>query len=1020
MLIIAVWQLFLTFRTNTVEKNAEKYAATMSANIEDGAAKEFAAKKSLQSYLDSVSNETVLNLGLIKFSYNDLKRQQLQLGLDLKGGMSVVMQVNLRDLIIVLADGNDKDDDFQKALDEATKQQASSSSDYVTLFVNAFEKAAPKRKLAEFFYTNPAMKEESITFNSSNAEVRAAIRKKTNETVKTTFERLKQRIDKFGVAQPNVSLDEGTDRIIVELPGIQNPERARRFLQASAVLEFWDVYEIQEVVGGLQRADDYLKNKTAKKDAEQVTETVDTTDSTTANDTTATATTADTTKVADTAVAAQKTDTSKANTSAGPLLSLLDVNRGQYSQTFIGLADKNDRERISEMLAEAQSKSFFPKDLKFLWSQKPNKNYETNELTNNYILYAIRTYNKPAQLEGDQVASATETLDQRSNEIAVSLTLKRDGAVAWGRMTERAFPTKKSIAIVLDDEVVSAPHVQAVMKDGRSQITGNFTSQEAEDFANILQVGKLPAKTDIIEENVVGPSLGKDNINRSLISLAAGLGFVLAFMILYYAGAGIVSIVALFANLVFIYVAISSLGTVLTLPGIAGIVLTMGMAVDANVIIFERIREELREGKSLAAAISEGFQNSYSSIIDANVTTILTAIILAAFGLGPVKGFAVVLTIGVLTSMFTAVLVGHLIINWWTEDKGKDLSFSTKTTDAALANAKYDFIGNRKKAYIVSGTIILLGIISFFVRGFELGVDFKGGRSYAITFEEPVSRDKVSDVLEEKFGEKPFVKTFGDANTLEITTAYEINSTAENADQKVLEKLYEGVVELTGKDEGIDKFASSDTTGAVSATHITRSIKVGPTVADDITKSAYEAGLLALLAIFLYILIRFNKWQYSLGAVAALFHDVLVVLGIFSIFHGIIPFSMEIDQAFVAAILTLIGYSINDTVIVFDRLREYFNAYTTGTRAQIINAAVNNTISRTTITSFTTLLVVLILFLFGGSSIKGFSFALVVGIIVGTYSSIFIATPIMYDLTKDEELKPKVVEKKPADKKKDK
>ncbi len=987
MMIIAVWQLFLNYRTNGVEKEAAQYGQSAVMSMENGAVKDFTAKKLEQEYLDSISDEKVLNLGLISYSYNDLKKQQLQLGLDLKGGMSLVLQVDLRDLIILLADGNDQDEDFQAALKNATLAQQNSAVDYVTLFKNAFEEQAPDRKLAEFFYTNSLMKDDEagnkgIGLTSSNEEVAAAIRLKADETVTSTFERLKQRIDKFGVTQPNVSLDANTDRIVVELPGVENPERARNFVQATAELKFWDIYEIQEIAGGFVRANDYFKG------LEERGETIS---SDNAQDSTATST--DSTATPDSTTV---TDSIQANTmDVGPLFNVLQLNQGQFDQTYIGLANKNDKKKVDEYLAAAKKKNFFPKDVMFLWGQKPMKKDNTsNELTDDYVLYAIRTYNKQAPLEGDQVASASPQLDQQSNEVAVSLNLKRDGARAWGQLTEKAYPTRKSIAIVLDGEVVSAPHVQAVMKDGRSQITGNFSATEAQDFANILQVGKLPAKIEIIEENVVGPSLGQENIDRSILSLAIGLGLVLAFMVFYYGGAGIFSIVALLANLVFIYVALSSIGTVVTLPGMAGIVLTIGMAVDANVIIFERVREELRDGKSLLISIKDGFSNSYSAIIDANVTTLLTAIILFYFGLGPIKGFAAVLMVGVITSLFTAVLVGRLIIDWWTDGKGKDLSFSTPPTNNAFAKANFDFIGKRKIAYAISGTIIVLGLISMVVRGFELGVDFKGGYSYAVEFEEPVTREAVKELFadEKYFGEEPTVKTFGDANTLEITTTYKIKAPAtENPDSIVLDRLYAGIAELTGKDEGLAKFAGTDANGERSATKLTRSIKVGPTIADDITKSSFEAGIYALLLIFLYIFIRFNKWQYSAGAVAALFHDVLIVLSIFSIFYGILPFSLEIDQAFIAAILTVIGYSINDTVVIFDRVREFLNIYTKNDKTDVINKAINSTVSRTVITSLTTLLVVAILFLFGGSSIKGFSFALLIGIIVGTYSSVFIA-----------------------------
>ena len=1005
MMIIAVWQLFLNFRTNGVENEATQYGQQTVTSMEDGAVKDFTAKQLEQGYLDSVSDETVLNLGLIKYSYNDLKKQQLQLGLDLKGGMSLVLQVDLRDLIILLADGNEKDEDFQAALNNATAAQQNSAVDYVTLFKNAFEEVAPDRQLAEFFYTNSLMKgdgddDKGIGLTSTNAEVAAAIRKKADETVVSTFERLKQRIDKFGVTQPNVSLDANTDRIVVELPGVENPERARNFVQATAELKFWDIYEIQEIAGGFVKANDYFQKLEDNGDlfTKEDTSTIDSDSSST---------------VVDNSTETPDDSTQTDAIGSGPLFDLFELNRGQYDQTYIGLANKNDKKKVGELLIAAQKKNFFPKDVIFLWGQKPFKDYTTNEFTDDYVLYAMRTYNKPAPLEGDQVASASPQLDAQSNEVAVSLTLKRDGARAWGQLTEKAYPTRKSIAIALDGEVVSAPHVQAVMKDGRSQITGNFSATEAQDFANILQVGKLPAKIEIIEENVVGPSLGQENIDRSIFSLAIGLGLVLAFMVFYYGGAGIVSIIALVANLVFIYVALSSIGTVVTLPGMAGIVLTIGMAVDANVIIFERVREELRDGKSLIASIRDGFSNSYSAIIDANVTTLLVAFILFYFGLGPIKGFAAVLMVGVITSLFTAVLVGRLIIDWWTEKKEKNLTFSTPPTNNAFANANFDFIGRRKIAYMISGTIIVLGIISMIARGFELGVDFKGGYSYAVEFEEPVTRDAVRQLFadDKYFGEEPSVKTFGDANTLEITTTYKIKApVTENPDSIVLDRLYAGIVELTGKDDGLKKFAGTDENGERSVNKMTRSIKVGPTIADDITKSSFEAGIYALLLIFLYIFIRFNKWQYSAGAVAALFHDVLIVLSIFSIFHGILPFSLEIDQAFIAALLTVIGYSINDTVVVFDRIREYVNSYSADSKKDLINRAVNNTISRTIITSLTTLFVVLILFLFGGSSIKGFAFALVIGILVGTYSSVFVATPIMHDLTG--EFEAKTVQKK--------
>ena len=649
-------------------------------------------------------------------------------------------------------------------------------------------------------------------------------------------------------------------------------------------------------------------------------------------------------------------------------------------------------------------------DLKFVWASKVNKD-DDGEETDRINLYAVKMVNGEAPLQGDVVTDASADLDQETNQFVVNVNMGgrnekgASGAQIWARMTTANAPTKRQVAIVLDNELVSAPAVQSVISGGRTQISGDFDSQEANDLANMLQVGKLPADIDIIEENIVGPSLGQANINSSLIAITIGFVLVLIFMMLYYGSGGVISIIALLLNLVFIFGSLAQLGTVLTLPGFAGVILTIGMAVDANVIIFERIREELRGGKSMMIAVKDGFQASYSAIIDANVTTILTGFVLYKFGLGPIKGFAAILIIGVIASLFTAVLVGRLLIEWWTQEKGKSIAFSTKMSESAFANLNYDFIKMRKISYAISGAIILAGLISFATVGFQQGVDFKGGYSYAIEFEKTVTADEVRTVMTDVFKEEPTVKSFGGNNTYEITTTYLIDSKDSTADKQVLAKLFEGAQTLSGN----TTMKQDDFVRGGADTKLTRSIKVGATIADDIKSSAFYAAIFALLLIFLYIFIRFRKWQYSLGAVAALFHDVLIVLSIFSIGSVFLPFSVEINQVFIGAILTVIGYSINDTVVVFDRIREFINAYTKKDKKEVFNLAVNNTISRTLITSLTTLFMVLVLFLFGGSSIKGFAFALVVGIIVGTYSSIFIATPIVFDSTGD--MKPKEVGK---------
>ena len=655
----------------------------------------------------------------------------------------------------------------------------------------------------------------------------------------------------------------------------------------------------------------------------------------------------------------------------------------------------------------------FPRNMEFRWGNKPVTFDEDSELDNQfgddaYMLYAIRKDGNrdEAPIEGDRVTNASSSPSQ-TGEIEVLLRMDGKGAKKWGEMTTAAAQdNNREIAIVLDKRVVSAPTVNEPILGGSSSISGGFSAQEAEDLAKMLQVGKLPADIKIVQESLVGPSLGKENISRSLNALMIGFGLVFLFMIVYYGSGGLVSIIALLLNIFFIGGTLASLGTVLTLPGIAGIVLTIGMAVDANVIIYERIREELREGKSLIMSIKDGFQHSYSAIIDANVTTILVAAVLAYFGMGPIKGFAVVLIIGVISSLFTAVLVGRLIIDWWTGGD-RNMTFWTGFSKNAFANLSIDWLGKRKVAYVISGIIILLGIGSFFTKGFELGVDFKGGYSYNVQVDESINVDPeaIRVALNESFdGASTVVKAVSTGNAFNVTTSYLIDTNENESDAKAMEQLFAGINSAVGGGLDIDNFKDPDGSG----TFVNNSSKVGPTIADDIKTSSLWATIFSLLLIFGYIFIRFSKWQYSMGAVAALFHDVLFVLSIFSIFHGILPFSMEIDQAFIAAILTVIGYSINDTVVVFDRVREFMGNYTKLSKEEVINRAINSTVSRTVITSLTTLFVILILFIFGGGSIKGFAFALLIGVIVGTYSSIFIATPIMSDLTDD--LKP--IEKK--------
>lgn len=960
--IVFLGQFLLTFPTSTVERNAHNHASGVAAAGGD-------YKAARAAYLDSMSTVKIAGTKWLKeYTYQDLKKQQLALGLDLKGGMSVVLQVDLQEFVRTMGN-NSKDPAFVSALDKASATLSQGGgSDYISIFAKEFKTASNGQPMASIFSRNESLSND-IKFDSGDDVVVRVLRQKANETVKSTYDRLKERIDEFGVTQPNVSLDATRDLIVVELPGVDNPKRARNMLSATAKLEFWDVYRLTDpgVFPALQSADAKAKAMMAG-DTSSVT-TVDT----------------------------------SANAQRGPIFSNLQIN-GQlaFGPAVLGLADKNKIKYINEWLEKPAVKGFFPSDMVFAWSQKPVKANATDGEGSTYELYALKAKRggsgSGAGLDGGCVTNASVSPDE-TGKAAVSLKMNTTGARIWGEMTTAAFnDKKKQIAVVLDDKVVSAPNVNSPILSGDSQITGNYTIEEAQDFARILQIGKLPAKTKIIQESVVGPSLGQDNINKSLISLGLGLLAIIFLMSTYYSSAGVLAIVGLIVNIFFIIGSLTSYGTVLTLPGIAGIVLTMASAVDANVIIYERCREELAEGKKLLEAVRDGFKHSYPAIFDANISNLLIAFVMAYFGLGPIKGFAVVLIIGIVSTLFTAVFLVQYLMEWWM-NRGNNVSFSQRWSSNILRNVNYDWVGKRKYAYIVSSLVIALGIGSYFTRGFELGVDFKGGYSYNVQFAENsnVSVEALRNAIEANLssGGVPIVKAIDTKNSFNIVTSYMIDDNSSEASEKVTAKIHEAINSLTPV--SLDEFKKHDFGG----THITSFSKVGSYVADDIRNSAFKATALSLLLIFLYITFRFSKWQFSLGAVIALFHDVLLVLALFSMLHGVLPFSLEIDQAFVAALLTVIGYSMNDTVVVYDRIREFINKYSGKSKAEVINDAINNTLSRTVMTSFITFLSMFILFAFGGSSVRGFAFALVVGIVVGTYSSIFVATPIMVDLTSE-------------------
>jgi SecD/SecF fusion protein len=965
LLLVCASQFLYYIPTNKVEKDADSYAQRMNTS----AATPFQLREARNHFLDSMSSETIFKSTVLgNYTYSDLKSKQLALGLDLKGGMSVLLQVDLKDFLDALS-GKSTDPNFVNALKNAKAIQKQSQGDYISLFVEEYRKLAGDNKLASIFARNESLK-GAINGFSTDAEVQALIRRKANETVEETHKRLTQRIDKLGVVQPNISLDKARDIIIVELPGIENEKRAEEFLTAAAKLEFWEVYRVSDngIAQALTDADNTLK-AIAK---------------------------GDTSKVA-------TLDTSK-NTVAGPLFSALSPNGGQLSPAVIGVTEKNKRALVMEMLNTPQIASKFPRDLSFRWAKDPMVD-ATKKSTNQYQLYAVKKSagkDGPA-LDGERVVDARAQSGDKSGGIEVSLTMDAAGAAAWGNLTRMcAQDNKREVAILLDDEVVSAPSVNTPILEGRSSITGNYTVQEAQDFASVLQVGKLPAKAEIIAKSTVGPSMGEANIKASLWSLGISFLAIMLFMGVYYSTGGIISIIALFANLFFIIGMLTSRGTVLTLPGIAGIVLTMGMAVDANVIIYERIREELAEGKTMAQAIADGFRNSMSAVVDGHVTAFLTSVVLIWKGLGPIKGFGVVLAVGVIFTLFTAVLVSRLITDWWI-GRGNEISFFRKFSEGMFKHINWDWMALRKKAYMFSAAIILAGVVSAFVRkpAFEFGVDFLGGYKFGVAFDKKVSSDDLRAAFAKSFeGQSTTVKAVNSDNTFDITTSYMSNETGKDVQEKVMSKLFEGVNSVAGGGLDEKKFNAGD----ASVTHLKSSVKVGPSVADDIRTSSIWTTIFGILIIGAYILIRFNRWQYALGIIIAAVHDAAITVSLFTLFHGIVPWSMEINQDFIAALLTIIGYSINDTVIVYDRIREYMRKYTNKPMAQVINDGINSTLSRTIITSLTVLMVTFILFLFGGSAIKGFAFALFVGLLAGTYSSIFIAAPVMMDFSKNLDL----------------
>jgi len=964
--LVSIYQLSFTFIANKVEDEAQAYAnQKISEDRED-----YATLRDLEErrYLDSIGNEEVF----AGITYNTAKAKELNKGLDLKGGINVILQISVKDILRELANGS-QDPAFIQALERADELQRNGSGDYLELFFQAFEENEDAKLASPDIFANQALSEE-INFDTPNAQVKSVITRKVDESITSAFEVLRKRIDKFGVTQPNIQRLGNSGRILVELPGAKDVERVKGLLQSTAQLEFWDVYKGQELFPFLGQANEKLKTLVGEEKAEAQTDSTEVSDDDSIDD-----------------LLENAEEEETAEQGENPIFDLIQAT-GQQGGPVIASFQIKDTATVGKYLRMPQVKALLPAEqryAKFVWG-KPMRD---SELVDLYALKGNKT-GEP-DLSGSVITDATQTYDQLGR-IVVSMNMNGKGAKKWEEMTTKAYQQGSQIAIVLDDVVYSAPGLSSgPISGGRSQISGDFTVAEGKDLANVLRAGKLPASADIVQSEIVGPSLGQEAIDSGINSFLIALLFVLAWMIFYYGKAGLFADVALAVNILFIFGILAGLGAVLTLPGIAGIVLTIGMSVDANVLIFERIKEELGKGKAQFEAIKDGFGNALSSILDANITTGLTGVILLIFGTGPIKGFATTLLIGIGTSLFTAIFITRVFIDGYGKN-GKSLAFSTGATKNLFKNVNIKFIAKRKVAYVISGIAIVASLGSLLSVGLNQGVDFVGGRTYTVRFDQAVNPTEIENDLVAEFGSAE-AKTFGADNQLKITTKYKVEEEGTEVDNEISEKLYGVLQDYLPAGTSYEDFAVANEDSEVG---VMSSMKVGPTIADDIKEASYWAVIGSLIVVFLYILFRFRKWQFSLGAVAAVFHDVLIILGIFSATYSFMPFNMEINQAFIAAILTVVGYSLNDTVVVFDRIREYFNEYTDWPFNKTINSALNSTISRTVNTSLTTLIVLLAIFIFGGESIRGFMFALIIGVIVGTYSSLFIATPIMYDTAK--------------------
>ncbi len=961
LVIGCIYQLAFSFITRGVEKDAAEYAATFDEQ-------EQAAMEAY--YLDSIQNKPVFSLlGMTDFTYKECKEKEVNLGLDLKGGMNVMLEIEVQDLVKSLAGESQNDPAFVEALARANEALKAGTNDYIGEFAKAYEQVSNGAPLATIF-VSPDRKD--ITPNSTDDEVVKVLREETDAAIAASFNILRSRIDHFGVTQPNIQRMPNSNRIMVELPGVKEPERVRKLLQGSASLEFWVTYDAAEILPILAEADQLLKQT-----GEQASPAAETEQ-------------AEGLAAEVSEAAADEQSVTGFTRENNPLFALLDP--AYAGNCIVGAATAADMPAINAYLARPEVQNLLPADLELMWGIKGEPMAD-----NRIFLYALRSVDGKPAMDGGAVSTAQENYSQNGSAAEVNLMMNANGASQWAQLTGQNIG--KPIAIVLDGYVYSAPNVQNKIEGGSSLITGNFTIQEAQDLANVLKSGKVPAPARIIQDTVVGPSLGEESINAGLISFVLAFCLVLLYIGLFYKTAGWMADLALLLNIFLLMGVLVSFGAVLTLPGIAGIVLTMGMAVDANVIIYERIKEELRGGKGLALAVKDGFSNAYSAIIDGQLTTIITGIVLFVFGNGPVQGFATTLVIGILTSVFCAVFITRMLLEW-VINKWGSISFSRSWSENWLANVKFDFIAKRKVSYILSSSLIVLSLISLAVLGLNTGVDFTGGRTYVVRFDQNVSAEDVRVALDKVLVSDDAakssveVKQYGGENQMRIITQYKFDDTSEETTAEVDALIYEALKGFYTYPITLEGFTSTqeDVNGIIS------SEKIGPAIAKDMIFNAFYAVLFSLIAIGLYITIRFKRWQWATGATLALAHNAFLVIGIFSMLYHVMPFNLEVNQAFIAAILTIIGYSINDTVVIFDRIREYISLYPKRAMNDNINNAICSTLSRTVNTSGTTIVPLLAIFILGGENLRGFIFALLLGVIIGTYSSVFVATPIAYDI----------------------